>query len=79
VGLIVPHAVRRLSGFDQRLVLPASFFLGGAALCACDTAARIVIAPTELPVGVVTAVAGGLLFIYLLLRLGRGERIADNY
>ncbi len=68
VGLIIPHMVRRLSGFDQRLVLPASFLLGGAALCACDTVARTVIAPTELPVGVITAVAGGPLFVYLLIR-----------
>lgn len=71
VGLIVPHMVRRLSGYDQRLVLPASFLLGGAALCACDTVGRIVIAPTELPVGVITAVVGGPLFIVLLLRGGR--------
>lgn len=68
VGLIVPHMVRRISGYDQRLVLPASFLLGGAALCACDTVARIVIAPTELPVGVITSVIGGPLFIYLLVR-----------
>ena len=71
VGLIVPHMVRRISGYDQRLVLPASFLLGGAALCACDTVARIVIAPTELPVGVITSVVGGPLFIYLLVRGGR--------
>jgi iron complex transport system permease protein len=67
VGLIVPHAVRRLSGFDQRVVLPASFLLGGAFLAACDTAARTLLAPLELPVGVVTALIGGPLFIRILL------------
>jgi iron complex transport system permease protein len=71
VGLIVPHVVRRLSGFDQRLVLPASFLLGGAALCACDAVARTVIAPAELPVGVITALVGGPLFVYLLVK-GKG-------
>ncbi len=67
VGLIVPHAVRRLSGFDQRTVLPCSFFLGGTALCVCDVVARTLIAPTELPVGIITAVIGGPLFIRLLV------------
>jgi iron complex transport system permease protein len=67
VGLIIPHSVRRLSGFDQRLVLPCSFLLGGAALAACDSIARTVLAPTELPVGIITAIVGGPLFIYLLV------------
>lgn len=67
VGLIIPHAVRRMSGFDQRIVLPASFFLGGAFLTACDTAARTLMSPLELPVGVVTALIGGPLFIKILL------------
>ena len=67
VGLIVPHAVRRMSGFDQRMVLPASFLLGGAVLAVSDTIARTLIAPTELPVGIITAILGGPLFIYLLV------------
>ncbi len=71
VGLIVPHAVRRLSGYDHRVVLPASFLLGGAVLALCDTAARTVIFPTEIPVGVLTALIGGPLFIHLLVRSGR--------
>jgi iron complex transport system permease protein len=71
VGLIVPHAVRRLSGYDHRLVLPASFLLGGAVLAVCDTAARTVMFPTEIPVGVVTALIGGPLFIRLLVKSGR--------
>ncbi len=72
VGLIVPHAVRRLSGYDQRLVLIGSFFLGGASLAVCDALARTVLAPTELPVGIITALIGGPLFIYLLIsRIGK--------
>ena len=68
VGLIVPHAVRRLSGFDHRVVLPASFLLGGAFLVACDTLARTLIAPSEMPVGILTALIGGPVFIWILLR-----------
>lgn len=68
VGLIVPHAVRRLSGFDHRIVLPASFLLGGAFLVACDTLARLVVAPSEMPVGILTALVGGPVFIGILLR-----------
>lgn len=68
VGLIVPHAVRRLSGYDHRMVLPGSFLLGGAALAACDTVARTVIAPAQMPVGIITALIGGPIFIFLLLR-----------
>ena len=67
VGLIVPHAVRRLSGFDQRIVLPCSFLLGGAFLAASDAVARTLFAPLELPVGVITAIVGGPLFIRILL------------
>lgn len=68
VGMIVPHVVRRLSGFDHRVVLPAAFLLGGAILAVCDGVARTVIAPTEIPVGVITAVVGGPVFLYLLVR-----------
>ncbi len=71
VGLIVPHAVRRLSGYDQRLVLVGSFFLGGSSLVLCDALARIVLAPTELPVGIITALIGGPLFIHLLVSRAR--------
>jgi len=67
VGMIVPHAVRRLSGYDHRLVLPAAFLLGGVVLALCDAVARSVIAPTEIPVGVITAVLGGPVFLWLLV------------
>lgn len=66
VGLIVPHALRLWLGADHRLILPCSFFLGAAFLAVCDTLARIVLAPAEVPVGVITALLGGPFFIWLL-------------
>jgi iron complex transport system permease protein len=66
VGLIIPHIVRLIWGNDYRLLLPASFLLGGAFLIIADTVARTILSPTELPVGVVTAICGTPFFIYLL-------------
>ncbi len=66
VGLIVPHAVRMLWGHDYRLVLPLSWLAGAIFLLWSDTAARTVLAPTELPVGIVTALCGAPFFLYLL-------------
>jgi len=71
VGLLVPHAVRRICGYDHRFVLPASFLLGGTLLAVCDTAARTVAAPAEMPVGIVTAIVGCPVFVGLLLRSNR--------
>ena len=71
VGLIVPHAVRLAWGNDHRLLLPASFLAGTAFLLLADTVARIVVAPAELPTGVVTAVVGVPCFVVLLMRGGR--------
>ena len=68
IGLMVPHALRALIGPDHRLLVPASMLMGAAALVACDTLARTIIAPAQLPVGVVTALFGGPFFLYLLLR-----------
>ena len=67
VGIIVPHLVRLVVGADHRLVLPASTFFGAAFLVVCDVFARTILAPVELPVGVVTAVIGGPFFLWLLL------------
>ena len=66
VGLVVPHACRLMFGPDHRLLLPASFLAGGTYLIACDLLSRVVLAPSEIPVGVVTAVVGAPIFIYLL-------------
>ncbi len=68
IGLIVPHILRALVGPDHRVLLPVAAFAGGAFLLVCDTVARLVLAPQELPVGVVTALLGGPFFLYLLLR-----------
>ena len=68
VGIIVPHLVRLVVGADHRLVLPASFFFGAAFLVACDVASRTVMAPLELPVGIITALIGGPFFLWLLIR-----------
>jgi len=68
VGLVVPHALRLVIGNDQRVLLPASALLGGAALTLADLAARTLMAPLQLPVGVITALAGVPLFLLLLMR-----------
>ena len=68
VGLIVPHLGRALWGVRHRALLPASFLAGGALLVAADTLARVVVAPRELPVGIVTALVGVPGFVLLLRR-----------
>lgn len=68
VGLVVPHGLRLLFGNDQRILLPASAFAGGGALALADLAARTVVAPAQLPVGVITALIGVPLFLWLLSR-----------
>jgi len=71
VGLVMPHAVRLALGPDHRLLLPASALAGAAFLVVADTLARTVLAPTELPVGIITALVGAPFFIYLLRRTRR--------
>jgi len=68
IGLVVPHLMRLLVGPDHRLLLPASALAGGSLLLLADVAARLVIAPAELPIGIVTALLGAPFFLYLLLR-----------
>jgi iron complex transport system permease protein len=68
VGLIVPHALRLAIGNDQRLLLPASVLVGGALLVIADTIARTLVAPVQLPVGVITALVGVPAFLWLLAR-----------
>lgn len=68
VGLVVPHMLRLVLGNDQRLILPACALAGGALLVLADTLARVVIAPEQLPVGVITALLGVPMFLYLLYR-----------
>jgi iron complex transport system permease protein len=71
VGLIVPHLVRLVAGPDNRIVLPASFLCGASLLVFADLAARTVVAPAELPLGVVTSLLGGPFFLWLLHRTRR--------
>ncbi len=66
VGLVVPHFVRLVAGPDHRFLLPASALLGAVLLIATDTLARVIIAPSELPVGIITALIGAPMFVYLL-------------
>ena len=66
VGLLVPHVMRMIFGSDHRMLLPASALGGAIALVIADTLARTVVAPSELPVGAVTALVGAPFFIYLL-------------
>lgn len=68
VGLIVPHVLRLLRGADHRMLVPASALLGAAFLTLADTLARTILSPTELPVGALTALVGGPVFLVLLRR-----------
>ncbi|MBN1395191.1 MAG: iron ABC transporter permease [Pirellulales bacterium] len=67
VGLMAPHICRLLIGPDHRLLYPAALLFGGVLLVVCDTISRIILAPTELPVGILTALLGGPFFLWLLL------------
>ena len=72
VGLIVPHGIRLLIGSDQRFLLPLSFLAGAAFLAFADLVARLLLAPVEIPIGVVTAFLGVPLFLVLLRRSMKG-------
>jgi iron complex transport system permease protein len=74
IGLIVPHLVRLAAGNDQRLLLPASALAGGSLLVIADTLARTLVAPQQLPVGVLTALIGVPVFLFLLTRDARLRR-----
>ncbi len=69
VGLIVPHAIRLVAGPDHRFLLPASALLGATLLVVADIFARCVVAPAELPIGILTAIIGAPFFLWLLMRL----------
>ena len=71
VGLIVPHALRRACGNDQRLLLPACVLGGGTLVVLADTLARTVVAPRQLPVGAILALIGAPAFLFVLLRAQR--------
>ncbi len=73
VGLLAPHICRILTGSNHARLIPASFFFGGALLAVCDTLARTVLTPAELPVGIFTALLGAPFFLFLLFQ-GNAER-----
>jgi iron complex transport system permease protein len=68
VGIIVPHLLRLTIGPDHRYLLPASALLGASLLLVADAASRTIVAPAELPIGIVTAAVGAPFFLWLLLR-----------
>lgn len=71
VGLVVPHCVRLVCGADNRRIIPYSIFIGGLFLLLCDTLARTMLPPNELPVGSITSLLGAPMFIYLLYKSKR--------
>jgi iron complex transport system permease protein len=68
VGMMVPHMCRLLIGTDHRWLIPATLLFGGGFLILCDTLARLIIVPAEIPVGVITTLLGGPFFIWLLIK-----------
>jgi iron complex transport system permease protein len=68
IGLVVPHLMRLLVGPDHRVLLPASLLAGASLLLLADLVARLLLAPAELPIGIVTALIGAPFFLYLLVR-----------
>lgn len=66
VGLVVPHIIRRLVGSDHRILLITSFLSGSIFILICDTIARTIIRPNELPIGVITGIIGGVVFIFIM-------------
>ncbi|MFW6286805.1 MAG: FecCD family ABC transporter permease [Candidatus Sumerlaeota bacterium] len=75
VGLMCPHICRLIVGADHRALFPATVFFGGAFLVICDTVARSLFFPTELPVGIFTSFLGGPFFLWLLVKPPKGGRI----
>lgn len=75
IGLIIPHLVRLIFGADHRVLLPCSALIGGAFLIIADTLARKLLAPVELPVGVITAICGGPFFLFLLFHYRRQKNL----
>jgi len=75
VGLIVPHLVRLMTGPDHRYVLPGAALLGGSLLMGADIIARTIVAPAELPIGIVTAIIGAPFFLWLLIRARHGASL----
>ena len=78
IGLIVPHAVRKITGSESKYLLPLCAICGAAFVTICDTAARMLFSPFELPVGIVLSVLGGPFFLWLLMKRKGGRSDAGN-
>jgi iron complex transport system permease protein len=72
VGLVIPHMMRILVGPDHRILVPSSVLMGAMFMVAADTFSRMIVQPTEIPVGIITALIGAPFFIYLLVRKKKG-------
>ena len=75
VGLVIPHIVRLFVGSDYRIMLVSSFLSGSIFLILCDIIARTIISPNELPIGVITGIVGGVVFIVLLSRSQKRSKL----
>lgn len=75
VGMMIPQICRLLFGYTHRLLVPASFFMGGGFLVLCDLLARTVLAPAELPIGILTAMLGAPFFLWTLFRGNRAGEL----
>ena len=73
VGLVVPHLIRLMFGADNKLLIPGSALFGATLLLLADTIARTLVAPTEIPVGIITSIVGGPFFLWLLIRQSRAK------
>jgi iron complex transport system permease protein len=72
IGLVVPHVLRMLKSSDYTFLLPASALLGAVVMEVIDIVARVLIPPAELPIGIITAVIGAPVFLWILMRQRRG-------
>ena len=75
VGLVVPHLLRLSVGPDHRLLLPAGALFGASLLVMADIIARTLVAPAEIPIGIITALLGGPFFLWLLVRYQRRQSL----
>lgn len=75
IGLMAPHIVRMLIGSDNRYLIPVSALMGALILVSCDALARFIIAPSDLPVGIIMYVIGGMFFLFLIKRMRGGYEI----
>ncbi len=71
VGMIIPHVMRMFISYKNKILIPVSFIFGGAFLVTCDSFARTIIAPAELPVSIITSIIGAPFFIFLILKTSK--------